>query len=124
MWYASRASRRSWTESDAKSRRGGKTGAILLLAWAGVVGVFAFTSGPSLARRTSAPIHRDSFGGGFSPCLRINSRSDASYDRAMADAPKSAFELAMERLEAADREAGVVEIRLSERQKTEIAQAR
>ena len=42
----------------------------------------------------------------------------------MADAPKSAFELAMERLEAADREAGVVEKRLSERQKKEIAEAR
>ncbi len=42
----------------------------------------------------------------------------------MADAPKSAFELAMERLEAADREAGVVETSLSERQKKEIAEAR
>ncbi len=38
--------------------------------------------------------------------------------------PKSAFELAMERLAAADREAGVSETPLTEEQKKEIAECR
>ena len=42
----------------------------------------------------------------------------------MADAPKSAYELAMERLRALDRESGVAEARPSEAQKREIAEAR
>lgn len=42
----------------------------------------------------------------------------------MADAPKSAYELAMERMRALDRESGVVEARLSDAQKREIAEAR
>jgi hypothetical protein len=42
----------------------------------------------------------------------------------VVDAPKSAYELAMERLRALDREAGVAEARLSEAQKREIAEAR
>jgi hypothetical protein len=40
------------------------------------------------------------------------------------DAPKTAFELAMERLREKDREAGVDERPLSEAQKTAIAEAR
>src|SRR5215471_16053551 len=42
----------------------------------------------------------------------------------MADAPKSAYELAMERLRAQDRESGVAEAKLSDAQKREIAEAR
>jgi hypothetical protein len=42
----------------------------------------------------------------------------------MADAPKSAYELAMERLRALDRESGVAQAKLSEAQKREIAEAR
>ena len=42
----------------------------------------------------------------------------------MSNAPKSSFELAMERLKAADREAGVEEIPLTEAQKAAIAEAR
>jgi hypothetical protein len=42
----------------------------------------------------------------------------------MSDAPKSAYELAMERLKAADAEAGVVETPLTEEQKAAIADAR
>src|SRR5215510_6101533 len=42
----------------------------------------------------------------------------------MGDAPKSAYELAMERLRALDHESGVAEARLSEAQKREIAEAR
>lgn len=42
----------------------------------------------------------------------------------MSQGPKSSFELAMERLNAADREAGVAETPLSEEQKAAIAEAR
>ncbi len=42
----------------------------------------------------------------------------------MGDAPKSAWELALERLKAADREAGVEETPLTGAQKEEIAEAR
>jgi len=42
----------------------------------------------------------------------------------MSNAPKSAFELAMERLKAADREAGVEEKPLTDAQKAAIAEAR
>ncbi len=42
----------------------------------------------------------------------------------MSQRPKSAFELAMERLKAEDREAGVVETPLTDGQKAEIAEAR
>ncbi|MGA7989897.1 MAG: hypothetical protein WCC53_00540 [Thermoanaerobaculia bacterium] len=42
----------------------------------------------------------------------------------MSDKPKSAFELAMERLKAEDREAGTEETRLSPKQKDAIAEAR
>jgi hypothetical protein len=42
----------------------------------------------------------------------------------MADGPKSAYELAMERLRQKDREAGVEERALSEAQKAAIAEAR
>jgi hypothetical protein len=42
----------------------------------------------------------------------------------MGDKPKSAFELAMERLKAEDREAGTQETPLSPRQKEAIAEAR
>jgi hypothetical protein len=42
----------------------------------------------------------------------------------MADAPKSAYELAMERLRALDRESGVAEAKISEAQKREISEAR
>ena len=41
-----------------------------------------------------------------------------------SDGPKSAYELAMERLRQKDREAGVEERPLTERQKTAIAEAR
>jgi len=42
----------------------------------------------------------------------------------MGDKPKSAFDLAMERLEAADRESGVKDTPLTEPQKEAIAEAR
>jgi molecular chaperone GrpE (heat shock protein) len=42
----------------------------------------------------------------------------------MEDRPKSAFDIAMARLDAMDREAGIVETPLSEAQKKEIAEAR
>ncbi len=42
----------------------------------------------------------------------------------MPNAPKSAFDLAMERLRAADREAGVEETQLTDVQKASIAEAR
>jgi hypothetical protein len=42
----------------------------------------------------------------------------------MADAPKSALELAMERLRKKDAEAGVVEQKLTDAQKAAIAEAR
>jgi hypothetical protein len=42
----------------------------------------------------------------------------------MSDAPKSAFELAMERLKKKDAEAGVVEQKLTDAQKAAIAEAR
>lgn len=42
----------------------------------------------------------------------------------MSDAPKSAIELAMERLRKKDEEAGVVEQKLTEAQKAAIAEAR
>ncbi|HEY6928052.1 MAG TPA: hypothetical protein VJA66_00115 [Thermoanaerobaculia bacterium] len=42
----------------------------------------------------------------------------------MANAPKSAYELAMERLRAQDREAGLTEARLTAVQKREIAEVR
>jgi hypothetical protein len=42
----------------------------------------------------------------------------------MSDAPKSALELAMERLRKKDAEAGVVEQKLTEAQKAAIAEAR
>lgn len=42
----------------------------------------------------------------------------------MSEAPKSAYELAMERLRAADAEAGVVEKPLTDSQKAAIAEAR
>ena len=42
----------------------------------------------------------------------------------MGQEPKSAFELAMERLKAADQEAGVVKTPLTEEQKARIAEAR
>lgn len=42
----------------------------------------------------------------------------------MGKAPKSAFDLAMERLKAADKDAGVEEIQLTDAQKEEIAEAR
>jgi hypothetical protein len=42
----------------------------------------------------------------------------------MDDKPKTAFELAMERLEAEDREAGTKETPLTPKQKEEIAEAR
>jgi len=43
------------------------------------------------------------------------------YDRAVGNQPKSAFELAMERLREADREAGVEEKALGAEQKARIA---
>jgi hypothetical protein len=42
----------------------------------------------------------------------------------MSDAPKSAYELAMERLKKKDAEAGVVEQKLTDAQKAAIAEAR
>ena len=42
----------------------------------------------------------------------------------MSDAPKSAFELAMERLRQKDAESGVVEQKLTDEQKAAIAEAR
>ena len=42
----------------------------------------------------------------------------------MSDAPKSALELAMERLKKKDAEAGIVEQKLSDAQKAAIAEAR
>jgi hypothetical protein len=42
----------------------------------------------------------------------------------MSDGPKTAFELAMERLRQKDREGGVVERPLTDQQKTAIAEAR
>ena len=42
----------------------------------------------------------------------------------MSDAPKSALELAMERLKKKDAEAGIVEQKLTDAQKAEIAEAR
>ena len=42
----------------------------------------------------------------------------------MSDAPKSAYELAMERLRKKDAEAGVVEQKLTDEQKAAIAEAR
>jgi hypothetical protein len=42
----------------------------------------------------------------------------------MSDKPKTAFELAMERLKAEDRETGTKEIPLSKKQKEAIAEAR
>lgn len=42
----------------------------------------------------------------------------------MSDAPKSALELAMERLKKKDAEAGIVEQKLTEAQKAAIAEAR
>jgi uncharacterized membrane protein YqiK len=42
----------------------------------------------------------------------------------MGEKPKSAFDLAMERLKAADKEAGVAETSLTDAQKEEIAEAR
>ena len=42
----------------------------------------------------------------------------------MSDAPKSALELAMERLKKKDAEAGIVEQKLTDTQKAEIAEAR
>jgi hypothetical protein len=42
----------------------------------------------------------------------------------MSNAPRSSFELAMERLRAADREAGVEEFPLTDAQKAAIAEAR
>jgi len=42
----------------------------------------------------------------------------------MGDGPKSAYELAMERLKKKDAEAGVVEQKLTDAQKTAIAEAR
>ena len=42
----------------------------------------------------------------------------------MSDEPKSAFELAMERLKKKDAEAGVVEQKLTDEQKAAIAEAR
>lgn len=42
----------------------------------------------------------------------------------MNQGPKSSFEIAMERLQAADREAGVAETPLTEEQKAGIAEAR
>jgi len=42
----------------------------------------------------------------------------------MSDAPKSAYELAMERLRKKDAEAGVVEHKLTDEQKAAIAEAR
>ena len=44
--------------------------------------------------------------------------------RIMADAPKSALELAMERLKKKDAEAGIVEQKLTDAQKAAIAEAR
>jgi hypothetical protein len=49
---------------------------------------------------------------------------DAKAAKPPRDAPKSAYELAMERLRAADRASGIEETRLSEAQKLEIAEAR
>ena len=42
----------------------------------------------------------------------------------MSDAPKSAYELAMERLKKKDAEAGIVEQKLTDQQKAAIAEAR
>ena len=42
----------------------------------------------------------------------------------MADSPKSALELAMERLKKKDAEAGIVEQKLTDAQKADIAEAR
>ena len=42
----------------------------------------------------------------------------------MSDAPKSAYELAMERLKKKDAEAGIVEQKLTDEQKAAIAEAR
>jgi hypothetical protein len=42
----------------------------------------------------------------------------------MSDAPKSALELAMERLKKKDAEAGIVEQKLTDAQKADIAEAR
>lgn len=46
------------------------------------------------------------------------------YDASMSNAPKSALDLAMERLRAADTEAGIEETTLSDSQKAAIAEAR
>jgi hypothetical protein len=50
---------------------------------------------------------------------------NVGYDHVMSDeAPKSAFELAMERLRKKDADEGVVERQLTEAQKAEIAEIR
>src|SRR5512140_121690 len=48
----------------------------------------------------------------------------SGVEGAMGEKPKSAFELAMERLNAEDREAGTKEVSLSPAQKEAIAEAR
>ena len=55
---------------------------------------------------------------------QFNHRQFQSYDRRMDDAPKSAIELAMERLKKKDAEAGVSEPPLTDDQKQEIAEVR
>lgn len=50
--------------------------------------------------------------------------TDQSYDRTMDGAPKSALELAMERLKQKDADAGISERALTEDQKREIAEVR
>ena len=52
------------------------------------------------------------------------SRSELHWGPMPGDAPKTAFELAMERLRQKDREAGVEELPLSDAQKAAIAEAR
>ncbi|NUR54230.1 MAG: hypothetical protein HOQ29_07280 [Acidobacteria bacterium] len=51
-------------------------------------------------------------------------RAALNGDRIMSDAPKSAFELAMERLRKKDAEAGIQEQKLTDQQKAAIAEAR
>ena len=55
---------------------------------------------------------------------RANMEADRPVERAMSDAPKSAFELAMEKLKKKDAEAGVEAQVLTDSQRAEIAEAK
>src|SRR5262249_47441652 len=81
----------------------------------------AHGSAPRHARARRPPADR-----ALAPPLPAGLRSHAGarYDLFVGDTPKSAFEIAMERLRAEDREAGVVETPLTDAQKKEIADAR